>query len=80
MFHLMISRSFIFFFFLSKSSISLFKVFSSFFYMTPLHAAAKVGQKQLVQLLIDSGANYNAQTQMVSFILLMVKLLFILQQ
>lgn len=43
---------------------------NNFFYLTPLHVAAKNGHRRIVQILIESGANYNAQTQMVFTILL----------
>lgn len=41
-----------------------FRIFV-FFYLTPLHIAAKSGQRRIVQLLLQSGANCDAQTQMI---------------
>lgn len=39
-----------------------------FINLTPLHVAAKNGYQRIVQLLIESGANFNAQTQMILII------------
>lgn len=41
-----------------------------FINLTPLHVAAKNGYQRIVQLLIESGANFNAQTQMILIILI----------
>ena len=61
-----------------------------FTYLTPLHIASRSGNTKIVQELLNFRANPNAQTQMVPFIilfiflnffvLLMVKLLYTLQQ